>query len=154
MGTPPKNDSWAALIINQVVDNLGKVVGYIFVMNPDRPDAKWKFAGGHNEPGETPLETAMRENQGETGLRLPPEAYTELPDMIEWRRNHWSILFLATVTLDQVRMANEYDIGNEGEVVIYFTLAELEAEILRETILDSHLRKLRSLQALLEPLSA
>ncbi len=148
MRTPTEHDDWAALIINQVVNNLGKVVGYIFVMNPGRPDAKWKFAGGHKEPGETPLETAMRENRGETGLRLPPEAYTELPDLLEWRGNHWSILFLATVTLDQVRLVNEYDIGNEGEVVIYFTLAELEAEILRKTILSSHLRKLQSLEVL------
>lgn len=135
------DDDWAALIINQVVNAGGKVTGYILVMNPDRPNAKWKFAGGHKEPGETPLETALRENQGETGLRLHPEAYTELKDMLEWRRNHWAILFLAKVTSDQVRLVHEHDIGNEGEIVRYFTLAELEVEIRNGTILAPHLRK-------------
>jgi 8-oxo-dGTP pyrophosphatase MutT (NUDIX family) len=98
--TVAPDDGWAALIINQVVDTDGKVLGYIFVMNPDRPDAKWKFAGGHKEPEGTPLESARRENKDETGLRLPTEAYTELTDLLEWRKNHWSILFLAKVPID------------------------------------------------------
>jgi 8-oxo-dGTP pyrophosphatase MutT (NUDIX family) len=136
-------DDWASLTINQVVDTNGSILGYILVMNPDRPDAKWKFAGGHKEPGETPLETAVRENKGETGLRLPPEAYTELEALLEWRRNHWSVLFLAKVAIDQVRLLNEHDIGNEGEIVRYFTLAELDVEIRHGTILGSHLRKLQ-----------
>lgn len=138
-------DDWASLIINQVIDELGAVVGYIFVMNPDRPQAKWKFAGGHKEPGETPLQTAMRENQGETGLRLPPEAYTRIDNGLEWRHRstgHWSILFLARVPFDQVRLINEHDIGNEGEKVRYFTIAKLDRAIAQGEILDFHLKKL------------
>lgn len=138
-------DEWASLIINQVVNEDGAVLGYILVQNPNYPNPKWKLAGGHKEDGETPIETARRENQGETGLRLPQEAYTELPHGLEWRRYptpHWSILFLAAVTFADVRLINEHDIGNEGEVVRYFTLEQLKAEIAYNTVLPTHLQKL------------
>jgi hypothetical protein len=42
-----------------------------------------------------------------------------------------------------VPLLHEHDIGNEGEIVRYFTLAELEVEIRHGTILGSHLRKLQ-----------
>jgi 8-oxo-dGTP pyrophosphatase MutT (NUDIX family) len=116
-------------------------------MNPDRPNPKWKLPGGHKEQGETPLETAMRENQGETGLRLPREAFTEITSGHELRKRpteHWSLLFLVHVPLDDVRLLHEHDTGNEGEVVRYFTLAELEIEIHNGTILLAHLYKLQA----------
>ncbi|MBY0538294.1 NUDIX hydrolase [Patescibacteria group bacterium] len=142
---PAPTEPFASLVINQVMDADDGILGYIFVMNPDRPDPKWKFAGGHSEPGETPLEAAMRENQGETGLRLLREAYTQIDKASEWRprpTGHWSHLFVAKVSIDQIRLVNEHDIGNEGEIVRYFTLAELEVEIRLGTILGAHLRKM------------
>lgn len=145
--TVAETDQWASLIINQVTDDAtGQVSGYILVMNPDRPDPKWKLAGGHKEPGETPLLTAMRENQGETGLRLPAEAYTTIDSGLEWRARptgHWSILFMAKVPKDHIRLVHEHDIGNEGEKVRYFTNEELATEIRHNTVLGSHLKKLQ-----------
>jgi ADP-ribose pyrophosphatase YjhB (NUDIX family) len=139
------SDEWASLVINQVVDAGGTVLGFIMVMNPNRPYPKWKLAGGHKEAGETPLQTAMRENQGETGLRLPPEAYKELTVGLDWRRRptgHWSILFLAQVPITDVPLINEHDIGNEGEIVKYFTNEELDSEIRDHGVLSDHLFKL------------
>ena len=36
----------------------------------------WAFPGGHIDDGESPRETASRELLEETGLRVPPEAFT------------------------------------------------------------------------------
>jgi 8-oxo-dGTP pyrophosphatase MutT (NUDIX family) len=145
---PPQfhtTDSWSSLVINEVVSTTGAVVGYILVIDHHKRDPLWKLAAGHKEPEETPLETAMRENQGETGLRLPREAYQELSDFHEWRTRpsgHWSLLFKATVRLDQVGLINPHDHGNEGEEVKYFTLAELSELISGRGILEFHLGKM------------
>ena len=143
------NDAWSSLVINEVVSTEGKVVGYILIIDRQKRDPLWKLAAGHKEVGETPLETAMRENQGETGLRLPRETYTELPDCHEWRhpkmltqRGHWALLFKATVPLDQVGLINSFDQGNEGEEVKYFTLAEVSLLISAGNILSVHLDKM------------
>ncbi len=142
-------DAWSSLVINEVVSNEGRVVGYILVIDRQKRDPLWKLAAGHKEEGETPIETAMRENQGETGLRLPEETYTELPEFHEWKVNkwltqpgHWALLFKATVPLDQVGLINPFDQGNEGEEVKYFTLKELALLISSRKILSVHLDKM------------
>ncbi len=141
------NDDWSSLVINKVISPEGQVVGYIFVIDRNKNNPLWKLAAGHKETGETPLQTAMRENQGETGLRLPEEAYTELHGQHEWRNylsGHWSLLFEATVSIDQIGLINPFDQGNEGEEVRYFTLAEVTDLISRGEMLSPHLKKMRA----------
>jgi len=142
-------DGWAALVINQVVASAPsfKVLGYVFIIDRTKTSPLWKLAAGHKEAGETPLQTAMRENQGETGLRLPAEAYLELPHCHKWNPRgdgHWSLLFKATMSQDDTRLIHPFDVGNEGEEAKYFTLAETYALIKSGQFLPLHLEKIRA----------
>ncbi|MFC1430511.1 NUDIX hydrolase [Streptacidiphilus sp. N1-3] len=44
----------------------------------DRPDRGWEVPGGHLDPGESPLDAAVRELAEETGLHTPPPSLTPL----------------------------------------------------------------------------
>ena len=90
------------------------------VKDPKKPlPHYWKLPGGKGELGETPEETALREAFGEVGLRVQ----NLKPLLMENRTNHKFYLFAGNVeSFDDL-----LKVGDEGEDVKLFDLAELES---------------------------
>jgi 8-oxo-dGTP pyrophosphatase MutT (NUDIX family) len=120
------------------------LLGYVFVIEPDLPNAMYKMPGGRREPGENPAETALRELEGETGLRCRPESLHYLDS--EWKRTHWNVLFAADMELSAIRLMNSCHHENEGEVPKYFTCARLYEELGRGMVLRPHGDRLQRLR--------
>ena len=65
---------------------------------PDNVRGRLNAIGGHVEPGESPADCQAREFREETGLHVPPEAWTET---VELRGPDWVVhFFRATVPRD------------------------------------------------------
>lgn len=151
MKTPHPDDDFASIIVNQVIDTAGKIMGYILIKDSTHHSPKWKLASGRGRPGETPQECAQRENKEETGIDRLVEDYQEI-ESGRWYfpppNMHWSHLFLVKIPLSDVGKIHSNDPGNEGEVPHYFTLLELQIEEHYETILPHHLKKIKLVEEL------
>lgn len=147
------DDNCCALALPRVfrdghIGELEHLLGYVFVIEPARPDPKYKIPGGHRKlgeiPPETPLEAARRELLGESGIVCPPERFTFVNT--DWKLGgdgHWSCLYLADVGEDELPWLSSSHIENEGEIPVFLTVEALKAEIKEGTILWPHLRRLR-----------
>jgi len=94
--------------------------GMPLVLDPKKPHAWWKIAGGNSEEGEIAEETAVREINEELGLILKREDLKLAFE--EQRPGHIFKLFTASVeSLDGLK-----SIGNEMEKVKVFDLAEIK----------------------------
>lgn len=100
----------------------GHVLAFLRDNKPGLPYAGlWELPGGAREPGETPLETALRETFEETNLRVSP-------DDIVWKRLYPSMsgglanwFFVAKpgwLTLPPPRL------GDEGQEVRWMPVSE------------------------------
>ncbi len=106
---------WAAIVIVYGPD--GKMV---LVYDEGKPlPIFWKFAGGRKEKGETPEQTASRELEEETGLKVPASELSFLAKLP--KRNHDLYVYKATVQ-DFEGLA---DRGVEGECIAIFDKSEL-----------------------------
>lgn len=47
----------------------------LLILDRSHSNPQWKFIGGQREPGEKPLDTAVREMAEEGGVRLPPQSF-------------------------------------------------------------------------------
>ncbi|HXF51552.1 MAG TPA: NUDIX domain-containing protein [Dehalococcoidia bacterium] len=134
-----------------LLDPQGRV---LLQLRDDRPDIMfpnhWGLIGGAAEPGETPVETALREVREETGLTLAPEAlrpfrvYTWPAD--DSGRDYALHMFVAVIDPrpDELR-------PSEGQEVRFFDPSEVEAlplaynhrDILRDLLASEEWRRYR-----------
>ncbi len=158
------SDSWSALIFTRVLPGsealtraqlLGRdalpsgqdrSVGHVFVIERHRRNPLWKLPGGHKQGGEAPLQTAIRELHGETGILLLPEAFHYCA---KWRREGrdretqeiscwWDLLFVALMRESDCQWMNTAHEQNEGEEPKYFTVAEFRRMLINGEFMDKH----------------
>lgn len=79
--------------------------------------AHWDLPGGGAEPGEGPVECALRELDEEFGLRLPPDRLTgrSFPGRDDPARKSW--LFSGTITADEITTIRFGDEGQEWRMM-------------------------------------
>lgn len=146
-GVKPEDDCSSIVLVRVYADEqiglLEALQGYVFVIEPSRPDPKYKAPGGHRKPGEEPDMTALRELEGETGLQCRPQSLHYQHS--EWKRDHWSVLFVADVELSGLRLMNTYHHENEGEVPEYLTCEAFRTARERGSILRPHQKRLEML---------
>lgn len=155
---------WSSLILPRVRREVPRIkdngearidyvpLGNIFVIEPERPNAVWKLPAGHKKekwrckegemPDKTPLDTAVREFEGETGIRLLPEAFTYVGKWLHWRKNHWKCLFTADLSEADRDWMNENHPENEGEEPKFFTADEWYAVVRSGKFMPEHFKKL------------
>ena len=114
-------------------------LGHIFVIQTNREDAVWKLPGGHKRSGETPLQTARRELQGETGLLLDEAAFHYVgKEHRRYPKPHWSCLCTASLTEFELRWLHNHDEGNEGEMPKFFRRGEFDGLVRDGKFLPPH----------------
>ncbi len=155
-------EDWAALILARVVRKIprtsssgeevadDKLLGYIFVIDRLKfgSRAKWKLSGGHRKkreacktgekPDETPLDTAIREFAGETGIRLLPQAFLYRGKRLHWREDHWKCFFTAELSEADLSWVNNHHKENEGEEPKFFTPEEFYALVREGKFMPEH----------------
>lgn len=94
--------------------------GIVVVREPTKPKPiYWKLPGGMSEEGETPLQTAVRELAGETGVRVSPEKFNQIYKRDKGRHDY----YLFRVDLDFVPELAR--VGHEGEEPAIMTPQEI-----------------------------
>lgn len=159
---------WTSLALLRVYTNgpLGKeferaleegrqrqMLGYVLVIDRRKfgDGAKYKLPGGHKKLGETPLQTAMREVEGETGISLPSHAFTYHDKYLGWRKDHWKCIFSANLSEKDRDWMNTNNVENEGEKPEFLTTEEFYRAVREGRVLREHYEKLVE-YALLAPL--
>lgn len=147
-GVKPEDECCSLMFVrvfpNEHIGEREYLLGYVFVIEPERDDPKYKIPGGHRKPGENPLEAGIRELEGESGATCTPEHSTFIN--AEWKKGlveHWSCLFSADVGIGELPWLNSSHVENEGEVPRFLTLEDFAVEVARNGILWPHLRRLR-----------
>ncbi len=160
------DDNWSAMIFTRVLPGsepltrdqlLGWTglstgqhipLGHVFIIERHKRDPVWKMPAGHKQENEKPLGTAMRELAGETGIRLPPEAFSYCR---KWRRESnyngqyrwwWDLLFVALMRESDCQWMNQLHDQNEGEEPKYFTTAEFWDLVRTQNFMPKHYRML------------
>lgn len=172
---------YAALILPRVYRNppvgakVGKEVkgtrnhiplGYVFIIDHQFGDlAKWKMPAGHSQPADflqddPPLATAIRELQGETGIRTLAENFCYVGKWLRpaWRdRNglerpaHWQILFVASIAEEDRDWLNDHEPENEGEVPKFFSQNDFERIVHEGRFMETHQKMLEDHALILLP---
>ena len=135
-------------------------VGYVFVIDLKFGDrAQWKLPAGHRkkasmckpgeEPDRTPLDTAVRELHGETGIGLTPESFTYVGKWLHWQKNHWKILFTADLSETDSNWMNDHHHENDGEKPKFFTAEEFYVEVRADMFMREHYEKLKEFALIL-----
>ncbi len=106
--------------------------------------AYWKLPAEHANPGETPIQTAVRGVRGEIGLHLRPESFTFIHEKLYRDRSHHQILFTADIPFSDLKMVHPYDIENEGEEARYFTIAQFHELVEQREFFNWHYEDLVS----------
>lgn len=151
-------NDWAGFMLIRVLSNhadglsdeqraeakLNIPVGYVFVIDPKfGPMAQYKLPAGHKKAGETPLDTAIREVQGETGICVPPERVAYKGDKwLSTRGDHWRVLFVGDIFEYELRQMHDRDAENEGEKPKYFTVEEFYECVRKGNFMRAHFRML------------
>lgn len=131
-------------------DEKSELVGYVLVIDPKfGARAKYKMPGGHKQNNETPLETAVREMEGETGIVAAPEALRYAGKYLSWRKDHWKCIFIATISEADRNWMNDHHPGNEGEKLAFLTIDEFYVARRANKILSEHYDKLVELGIIL-----
>jgi 8-oxo-dGTP pyrophosphatase MutT (NUDIX family) len=156
---------WAGLIFPRVRQEISRTdsagdeitdfeqLGYIFVIDRKFGEkAQWKLPAGHkkkpdkctngDEPDWTPLETAMRELMGETGIKLPLAAFEYAGKWLHWRKDHWKILFAANLSEADRDWTNNHHPENEGEEPKFFIHEEFMELVAQGKFMREHYEKL------------
>jgi len=138
-----------------------QTVGYVLVIDRGKfgDRAQWKLPGGHKKkterckpsekPDETPLDTALRELEGETGIRMPRHAFSYCGKWLHWREDHWKCLFVAELGEDDVAWMNGHHPENEGEEAKFFTVEEFYALVRESKFMREHYEMLVEYTAVL-----
>jgi hypothetical protein len=171
---------WAAFIFVRVFANppegatLGQVIegkgnhipiGYVLVIDPAFGDsAVWKVPAGHKQcvdekSDDPPRSTAMRELEGETGIKVPEERFAFAGKFLskgywkgdEYRNPHWKIFFTADISEHDASSMNIVHDENEGEIPKFFTRAEFAGLVRIGKFMRDHFRKLRELGLIILP---
>ncbi|MGC9602506.1 MAG: NUDIX hydrolase [Minisyncoccia bacterium] len=146
---------WASLVFARVLpapkilaegekDTTGHIsVGFVFIIEPKKRDPKWKLSGGHRKREDeivdiTPIDTAVREFAGETGITLSASALTYVGKQLGWRGDHWRCLFHAILSLDDIAWMNTRHPENEGEEPKFFKVEEFYQCVREGKFLQKH----------------
>ena len=114
-------------------------LGYVCVIDPKFGDrAQYKMPAGHSKPGETPLDTVIREVQGETGIPVPKERVTYVAKQLGYRKDHWRVLFVGYIFEHELRYMHDRDVENEGEKPKYFTVDEFYECVRNDKFMRAH----------------
>ena len=125
-------------------------LGYVCVIDPKFGDrAQHKMPAGHSKPGETPLDTVIREVQGETGIPVPKERVTYVAKQLGYRKDHWRILFVGHIFEHELRYMHDRDVENEGEKPKYFTVDEFYECVRNDKFMRAHYSMLREYNLIL-----
>ncbi len=101
-------------------------IGIPLIRDPQKPKPHfWKFPGGRNEPGETPLKTAVRELQEETGIDLPPAQLKLVHQEVRAENDRKHSLFIFRARIDKEIKIREQ--GLHGESVKLFGWEEIKS---------------------------
>ncbi|MBI2004946.1 NUDIX hydrolase [Patescibacteria group bacterium] len=138
-----------------------QTIGYILVIDRGKfgDRAQWKLPGGHKKkverckpsekPDETPLDTALRELEGETGIRMPLRAFVYCGKWLHWRHDHWKCLFIAELGEDDIAWMHNHHPENEGEEAKFFTVEEFYALVREGKCMREHYEMLVEYTAVL-----
>lgn len=127
-------------------------IGFVFVIDPKFGDrAQYKLPAGHQQPGETPFDTAIREARGETGIPISPGRVEYKGKWLGRRKDHWKCLFVGSVNEYELREMHDFDVENEGEKPKFFTQEEFYASVRAGKFMPEHFEKLEE-YALILPL--
>ncbi len=120
-----------------------RLIGYVFVIDPKFGHrAEYKLPGGHKQADETPLQTAVREMEGETNLVLNPESFRYVGKYLHWSEDHWKIIFCADIGERELGWMNNNHPQNEGEEPKFFTIEEFYALVRENKFMYEHYKKL------------
>ncbi len=127
-------------------------LGYVFVIDPKfGSSAQYKMAAGHKKDGETPVETAIREALGETGIPIPRERVTYKNKKLGPRSDHWKVLCVGDIFENELKYMHDRDVENEGEQPRYFTVDEFHQCVRKGNFMRQHFKMLEEV-ALVLPL--
>jgi 8-oxo-dGTP pyrophosphatase MutT (NUDIX family) len=127
--------------------------GNVFVIDPKFKDsAQWKLPGGHfkrakktpegETPDKTPFDTAVREFEGETGIKAFPEAFRYIGKWLGHRGDHWKCLFTVDITEGDRDWMNELHKENEGERPKFFIPDDFYTTVRDGKFMPEHYHKL------------
>lgn len=115
----------------RVLDPAGRIL-----LVRKRGTSKWMQPGGKPEPGEQPLEAAVRELHEEIGLALPQSRFTARGKWDGWAANE------ANTRLVAYLFEVDYDAAHDGPVRADAELAEIAWREPTEAIEDPHVAPL------------
>lgn len=133
-------------------------LGYVFILDRKFGErAKWKMPAGHTKEADfrtddPPLATAMRELQGETGIRTSKENVRYVGKSLRpecerrgiLRPAHWRILFHASVSEEERDWIGSHELENEGEMPKFFSRAAFERAVAEDGFMRDHLAMLEA----------
>ncbi len=114
--------------------------GHVFVIDRAFGDrAQWKMPAGHKGNGDvTPLDTAVRELLGETGIQSLPDAFRYCGKQLGYNKDHWRCLFTADITTVDRDWMNNHHPENEGEEPKFFTVEQFWTMQRERKMLKNH----------------
>lgn len=99
--------------------------GFPLISDPQKPLPRyWKFPGGRSQPGEAPLQTAIRELKEETGVSVSSDELKLVHEEIRTGSGSSHDFFVFSGKI--IRKVKLLERGTEGEVVRYFSREALK----------------------------
>lgn len=115
-----------------IANDTGRILMLQRALSDDDPaSGKWEFPGGHLEPGETPVQGAMREWREETGAALPPgmlagDWVSGIYQLFVYRINSESLLEINLDHEDRGILNPDDPDGDNIEIIAWWSVEDLK----------------------------